>query len=206
MKTQRSLPPHQKKKKIIFLQNQGKTQRWRGKQIHNELKTVLTTVDFLQKAGGYLRQPRPHTWGPPTWGPQPAVPTLKYYPQSQFFFFPTVQRSALSSDSLSWSLLVSNLFSIRLAFWKHIPPPSILRLDLWVVPTTLSHCPSHCITSGLWKTPSSPLASVSPLLSFPPCSLCLLQLRFYPFRPYHLRRCSEGRGWFVILSPPFTPS
>ena len=47
MKTQRSLPPHQKKKKIIFLQNQGKTQRWRGKQIHNELKTVLTTVDFL---------------------------------------------------------------------------------------------------------------------------------------------------------------
>ena len=167
----------------------------------------LTTIQRkgLQKAGGYLWQPKPHT-GTVSHLRSPAFCFyLEVLSSKPIFFFPTVWRSDLNSDSLSWSFLVSNLFSIQLAFWKHIhriPPPlgplggtdhpfplSISLYNFWLLENTQ-------LSSGL--SVSSPV---------PPCSLCFLQLRFHPFRPYHLGGCRKGRRCFVILSPPpFMPS
>ena len=130
----------------------------------------LTTVPRkgLQKAGGYLRQPKPHTWD----CLPPKVPSLLFLPWSITFkanfssFPPSDARiSILTASVLKFPCFQSILHTTGLL--KTHPTASILRLDLWVVLTTLSHCPSHCITSGFWKTPSSPLASVSPLLSLP---------------------------------------
>ena len=98
----------------------------------------LTTVQRkgLQKAGGYLWQPKPHTWD----CLPPKVPSLLFLPWSIIFkanFFLS-HRLTLGSQfwqPLSWSFLVSNLFSIQLAFWKHIPPhPSSAWTSGWYRP------------------------------------------------------------------------
>lgn len=121
---------------------------------------------------------------------------MKYYLQSQFFSFPPSD----ARISILTACPEVSLFPIYSPYnwpFENTSTASLLRLDLWVVPTTLSHCPSHCITSGFWKTPSSPLASVSPLLSLPVHSASFSS-DSTPSDPITLG--DAGRGGGVLLS------
>ena len=281
MKTQRRLPPPHQKKKIIFLQNQGKTQRWRGKQIHNELKIVLTTVDFL---GGLAVKNLPANEGDMC-----SIPGLGRFPGERIGY--PLQCSSLENpmDRGAWRasdhgivkvrqdleteqldhctkksqcrklgdtygspdhtpgtsshlrssaccsylevlsskpiFLLSHRPTLSSQFWQPVLKSpcfqSVLHTTglLKINPTPIhpplgplggTHHPFPLSISlyNFWPLANTQLSSgLSVSSPVPPCSLCLLQLRFYPFRPHHLGRCSEGRGRFVILSPPpFTPS
>ena len=271
MKTQRSLPPTKKKKKDNILSKSRKTQRWRVKQIYNELKIVLTTTDFpcglavknlpanegdmhsipglgrfpgerngyplqysclenpmdrgalwasvhgiarvrhdlvTKQLDHYTKKRLAESWGilmaaqATYWDClPPKVPSLLFLPWSIIFKANFFLSHRLTLGSQFWQpVLKFPCFQSILhttGLLKTHPTASLLRLDLWVVPTTLSHCPSHCITSGFWKTPSSPLASVSPLLSLPVHSASFSS-DSTPSDPITLG--DAGRGGGVLLS------